>query len=117
MVDLRTSDSMIADKVKPKISDQVTCEVIDPAMPSACSSPCTMFTAERPPVRRSSTAGAGNGLAVLFLREPQQFRDFRRLPTLANAPRKVLVMRRSRVRLPQAAPTTGPVMIGERGAP
>jgi hypothetical protein len=36
------------------------------AMPSACGSPCTMFTAERPPVRRSSTARAGNGLAVLF---------------------------------------------------
>ena len=29
MVDLRTSGSMIADKVKPRISDQVTCQVID----------------------------------------------------------------------------------------
>jgi hypothetical protein len=27
---MRTSASMIADKVKPRISDQVTCQVIDP---------------------------------------------------------------------------------------
>ena len=40
--------------------------------------------------------------------KPQHFRDFRRLPTLANAPQKVLVMRRSRVRLPQAAPQAAP---------
>jgi len=155
---MRTSASMIGDKVKPRISDQVTCQVIHRAMPSACSSPCTMFTAERPPVRRSSTACAGNGLAVLFrprrsprsptsrwsegrcgavatgrivilagthrvpnssvndlgladdrqTPKPQHFRDFRRLPTLANAPQKVLVMRRSRVRLPQAAPQAAP---------
>src|SRR4051794_11005244 len=36
MVDFRTSASMTADKVKPRISDQVTCHVIEKVMPSAC---------------------------------------------------------------------------------
>src|SRR3954467_2387612 len=36
MVDFRTSASMTADKVKPRISAQVTCHVIEKVMPSAC---------------------------------------------------------------------------------
>src|SRR6266496_503410 len=40
IVDLRTSASMIADRAKPRINDQVTCQVIDPAIPNAWSSPC-----------------------------------------------------------------------------
>jgi hypothetical protein len=32
---------MRADRVKPRISDHVTCQVIDPATPSACQIACS----------------------------------------------------------------------------
>src|SRR3954466_5950326 len=39
MVDLRTNASSIADRVKPRISDQVTCQVIEPVIRRAWRSP------------------------------------------------------------------------------
>jgi hypothetical protein len=44
IVDLRTTEAMIADRVKPRIKDQVTCQVINPATRSACR----RATSERP---------------------------------------------------------------------
>ena len=58
MVDLRTSASMIADSVKPRISDQVICQVIEPAMPSACSRPCHGWSI------RLSSVGARTGWLI-----------------------------------------------------
>ncbi len=38
MVDLRTNASITAESVNPRISDHVTCQVIDPATCRACNS-------------------------------------------------------------------------------
>ena len=58
-VDRRTTACTTADSVKPRISDQVTCQVIEPARPSAWpSASSTRITP--PPARRWSAAGAGS---------------------------------------------------------